>query len=116
VIEDQTAVRIAENQSRFRDANERIEATADRMQFAGLIPFVCECPRESCAELTRLTLEEYEEIRQHPRRFFTAPDHQDISVSSGAAIIVAQTLGFVTVDKVGVAGDVAAERYGICAE
>jgi hypothetical protein len=112
MLEDKTAVRIAENQSRFREANEAIEAAADRLQLSGQIPFLCECPRPACTDLIRLTLEEYEEIRQFPRSFFTAPGHQDVSVGAGVAVVVAEVDDrYVTVEKTGVAGEVAGARY-----
>jgi hypothetical protein len=111
VLEDLTAVRIAENQSRFREANEQIEAAADRMHLSGPIPFLCECPRPECTELTRLSIEEYEDVRQFPRYFFTAPGHQDVAVEAGVGSVVAQEDAYVIVEKIGVAGDVAGARY-----
>jgi hypothetical protein len=112
VLEDRTAVRIAENQSRFREANEQIEAAADAMSLVGQIPFLCECPRPECTEITRLSLEEYEEIRQEPRWFFTAPGHQDVAVENGVGVVLAEADGrYVTVEKIGVAGEIAEARY-----
>jgi hypothetical protein len=112
VLEEHTLVRIAENQSIFREANERIETAADRMQLVGRVPLLCECPRPECTEIVQLSLEEYEAIRQHPRRFFSAPGHQDISVEAGAAVVIAEEEGrYITVEKVGVAGEIAGERY-----
>jgi hypothetical protein len=112
MLDERTAVRIAENQSRFREANERIEAAADGMHLAGQVPFLCECPRLECTELTRLSLEEYEEIRRDPRYFLTAPGHQDVAVESGAAVVIAEERGrYVTVEKIGLAGEIAAARF-----
>ncbi|MFL5953288.1 MAG: hypothetical protein ACJ76I_04165 [Gaiellaceae bacterium] len=112
VTEGMTPTRIAENQSRFREANEQIEAAADRMQLIGVIPFVCECPREGCTEIVRLTIAEYEAIRVSPRLFFCAPGHHEIAVRAGAAVVVGGGDGrYLTVEKVGVAGEVAEERY-----
>jgi hypothetical protein len=112
MTKDMTKVRIAENQSRFREANEQIEAAADRMHLVDPVPFLCECPRPECTELLRASLDEYEEIRQHPRRFLTAPGHQDIAVETGAGVVVDEVEGrYVIVEKVGVAGEIAAERY-----
>ena len=112
MLQDLTAVRIGENQSRFREANEQIRTAADRLHTVGRIPFLCECPRPGCTDITRLTLDEYEEIRQYPRYFLTAPGHQDIAVESGAAVVIAEKDDrYVTVEKIGVAGDIAAERY-----
>ena len=107
-----TIARIGENQSRFRDANERIEAAADSMHLVDPVPFLCECPRPDCTQLVRLSLDEYEEIRQQPTHFFTTPGHQDIAVESGAGVVVAEREGrYVRVEKIGVAGQIAAELY-----
>jgi len=111
VADDPVSVRIAENESRFRLANEQIEATAERMGILDPIPFMCECPRDECSEIARLSLDEYEEVRQHPTYFFTVPGHQDIAVEAGAGTEVASNDRYVVVDKIGVAGDVARARY-----
>jgi hypothetical protein len=112
MLDERTAVRIAENQSRFREANERIEAAADDMHLAGQVPFVCECPRLECTELTRLSLEEYEEIRRDSRYFLTVPGHQDVAVESGVGVVIAEEQGrYVTVEKIGLAGEIAAARF-----
>ena len=111
-----TLVRIAENQSAFRAANEGIETGAERAAFFGRIPFICECPRQHCVEIARLTLDEYEDVRVNPVRFFTIPGHQDIAYAAGAARVVEERDGYVVLDKVGVAAEVARERYGALAE
>lgn len=107
-----TARRIAENQSRFREANEQIEAAAGRMQLRDVVPFLCECPRERCTEIVRMTLSEYEGIRQSATCFLCAPGHEDISVEAGAAVATGGVEGrYVAVEKIGEAGEIAAERY-----
>ena len=111
MADDLTKVRIAENQSRFREANERIERAAENMGILGTVPFICECPREGCSEIASLSLDEYEDIRRHPRRFFTVPGHQDVAEEAGAATEVARNERYVVVDKIGIAGDVAQENY-----
>jgi hypothetical protein len=111
MADDETAIRIAENQSRFREANERIEAAADRMELAGPVPFLCECPRPECTEISRLTTEEYEEVRQFPRYFLTVPGHQDVAVENSVGVVIAENERYVTVEKIGLAGEVAAERF-----
>jgi hypothetical protein len=116
VEDDLTLIRIAENQSRFREANEKIEVAAERMALLGPIPFICECPREGCLELVQMNLDAYEEIRQHPRRFFTAAGHQDVSFDAGAGVVVAQSERYVVVDKVGIAGEKARDEYRQLAE
>jgi hypothetical protein len=109
--EDLTVVRIAHNQSRFREANERVEVAAENMGLLGKIPFICECAREDCTEIARLNLDEYEEIRQHPQRFFTVPGHQDLALDAGVGTVVEHCDGYVVVDKVGVAADIARGEY-----
>lgn len=106
-----TLIRIAENQSAFRAANERIEASAERAGILVAVPFICECPRRRCTEIVRMTLDEYEDVRANPVRFFTVPGHQDVAEAAGAARLVEGRDGYVVVDKVGVAGEVARERY-----
>jgi hypothetical protein len=106
-------VRIAENQATFREANERIELSAEKMQLYGRpVPFVCECPRERCTEIMRMTLEEYEGVRADPTRFATVPGHEDVSVESGVSRVLDRLGEYVVLEKIGVAGQVAKERAG----
>jgi hypothetical protein len=109
--DDMTLKRIALTQSRFREANERIELAAHGMTLNGLVPFICECADERCAEIVRLSLEGYEEVRHNPRLFFCAPRHQAIAVDTGAGVLVEETPGCVLVETIGVAAEVAADEY-----
>ena len=56
-------------------------------------------------------IDEYEDARRNPRRFFVAPGHAGPAVAAGAAVIVNESVGYTLVDKVGVAGEIAEERY-----
>jgi len=109
----ETHERIAENQSRFREANERIEATADSMHLVGPVPFVCECPDPRCTELVQMPLEDYEALRAHERRFFVVPGHDEATVANRAGVVAGRGDGgrYVLVDKIGRAGEIASERY-----
>jgi hypothetical protein len=107
-----TQARIAQNESTFRAANERIELAAERAPvLLGKIPFICECPHLSCLETVALTAVEYEDVRAHARRFFCVPGHQLAALSVGAATVVEERDGVVVADKIGVAGEVAEQRY-----
>jgi len=106
-----TQERIAENQATFRDANERIEATADQMSLAGRVPFICECSDATCMEIVRLNLDEYEDVRQYPRRFFTVPAHAEAAVQAGAAGVAKRLPGYTLVQKISIAGEIAEQRY-----
>jgi hypothetical protein len=110
-VDDLTKERIALNQSRFREANERIELTADQMGIMGPIPFICECADQRCVEIVRMRLEDYEEIRHDPRLFFCAPGHEALALESGAGVLCDERDGYVTVEKIGVAGETAAAEY-----
>jgi hypothetical protein len=111
VADRETIERIAHNQSRFREANETIEATADRMRLADPIPFVCECPELGCTEIVHLSLDDYESVRANGRRFFVVPGHEAHSLESGADEVVGETAEFVLVDKIGLAGEIAEESF-----
>jgi hypothetical protein len=108
--------RLAENQATFRSANERIEAAAEDMGLYEPVPFICECSDERCTEIVRLTLTDYEDVRANPRRFFNAPGHERLSVGAGAAVVVERRPSYVLVDKIGVAGEIAVDRYRDLAE
>jgi len=58
-------------------------------------------------ETVRLDREEYEDVRDHPRRFFTAPGHAAETVEAGAGIIVSDSPGHTLADGIGVAGEIA---------
>ncbi|HEY3576511.1 MAG TPA: hypothetical protein VGK68_00790 [Gaiellaceae bacterium] len=103
--------RIGEAQVAFRNANETIQASADRAAILGNIPFVCECPDGDCMELVQLSFDQYEAIRQHPTRFFNITGHERSSVDRGAERIVVVADELTVVEKIGVAGEVAAEAY-----
>jgi hypothetical protein len=46
-----------------------------------------------------MTLDQYEDVRVNPVRFFTIPGHQDIAEAAGAARVVEEQNGYVVVDK-----------------
>jgi hypothetical protein len=97
--------RIARNQATFREANERIGAAAGVYEVATPVPFICECADPSCSEIVRLELDQYEEIRSDSRRFLNVPGHQ--SAAQGVSVVVEERKGYVIVEKVGHAGEVA---------
>jgi hypothetical protein len=110
-----THERIALNQSTFRDANERIDLTAESMGLDGVVPFICECADVSCTEIVPLRLDVYKAMRRHARRFFNTPGHEQLSVQAGAAVVVEKTPDYVVLDKVGEAGRIAEETANAAA-
>ncbi|MDQ3824122.1 MAG: hypothetical protein M3321_12865 [Actinomycetota bacterium] len=105
-----TEERIAANNARFRDANEHIRDAAVEHGVTASIPFICECPDETCMEIVRIELDEYRAVREHPRRFVNAPGHDRAAGSS--VRVVSEHDGHVVVEKVGLAGEIAEELAG----
>ena len=67
---------MAENESIFRRANERLEQRFRELGAEGLTPFLCECGDARCTGTIRLTLDEYEAVRGHPAHFAIIRRHQ----------------------------------------
>jgi len=105
--------RAAQNQSLFRQINERLEGLNE--SFATVLPeaqFVCECARVDCLEQITMTIEEYEALRRIPSRFAVVPGHVfaevERVVDSGARFQVVEKFGAGGVEAV--ASDPRAER------
>lgn len=100
-----TARRVAQNQARFREANEGIEQAAVEYSVDGSLPFICECSDPKCVEILRLKLAEYEAVRATPTLFIYAPGHH--RAAEGWGSLVEQRDGYEVVEKVGDAATVA---------
>ena len=98
------ARRAALNESAFRAVNERMAELGE--WFDGDTPFVCECSRADCSERLTVTPEAYQQTRAEERFFIVAPGHQQLEFER----VVSEAQGWVLVEKVGEAGDVAAEH------
>ena len=106
---DPVTLRIAENEARFRDANERIENMVLRVEPDALtLPFVCECGRPDCLKTIRLTIDEYEQARDDPRYFLCIPGHEILGANLGR--VVRTTDKVVIVEKIGDSGEIAEQR------
>lgn len=100
-----SARRAAENESIFRDANERVEERLGELTVEdGRSPFLCECEDLRCRQMLRLSREEYEAVRARPNRFVVTPGHLVTH-----AQIVSDGDRYRVVEKTGEAGAVAAD-------
>jgi hypothetical protein len=83
-VADERAERIARNEVRFRDINERVERDLVGVVAAPgeLLPFVCECGRRDCTRTLELTIREYEHVRDDPTWFAVVPGHEIEDVES----------------------------------
>jgi hypothetical protein len=107
-VAQQTEERMAANEATFREANERIQERARELDFDAPVPFLCECGEAECREILRLTLGEYERVREDSTSFFVLPAHESVAASAGR--VRERHDRFVVVEKTGVAGEVADER------
>jgi hypothetical protein len=75
---DERAERLARNESRFREINERVEHDLEPIveRPDELIPFVCECGRPTCTQAIELSISEYEAVRRDPTRFIVVGGHE----------------------------------------
>jgi hypothetical protein len=100
-----SADRIGHNEAIFRDINERIADGQWLGDAADPVAFRCECGSLRCNQLVELTTGAYERVRANPRRFILVPGHEIPEVE----VVVEREDGYLVVEKVGAAGEVAAE-------
>ncbi len=98
--------RAALNQAVARDANETVEDVAAAWDPpADPIDIRCECSRADCRETLRVSLAEYEAVRDDPRQFLVVPEHVDERIDR----VVGSIRSYALVEKVGEAASVAEE-------
>lgn len=93
--------RIARNEVLHREVNERVRQVEQSLTARGVVEpleegeYFCECGLDDCAEKVRVRIEEYEQVRSHPARFFVMSDH----VIADVETVVARNERFVVVEK-----------------
>lgn len=98
--------RLAQNETLFREVNERLEELSRRTGTAeGGVDFVCECADETCTGRIHLSLPEYEQVRADPQQFLVLPGHE-----AAVEHVVADRGAYRIVEKEGEAGEVAEEE------
>jgi hypothetical protein len=68
--------RIARTESLFRNVNERIAESAQRIESEDAA-FVCECGDAGCTEKVAAPLGVYEDVRSDGTQFLLVPGHED---------------------------------------
>jgi len=76
--------KIARTESLFREVNERIAESAERLD-ADEAEFVCECADSHCTTRLETTLDEYERVREDGATFLLVPGHEDERVEAVVA-------------------------------
>lgn len=93
---DERAVRIALNESRFRQINDGLRDDLAKLPSQPeAVPFVCECGSNSCEGLVEVTLAEYEAVRANSRHFLVLPGHE----IAGAERVLASVPQYMVVEK-----------------
>src|SRR5215203_2328568 len=71
--------RAAQNQSLFREVNERVKDVNDSSHvFTSLGEWVCEYANDACFERIEMSTREYEDVRRRTPRFFVFPSEQHV--------------------------------------
>jgi hypothetical protein len=95
---DRRRARVAANEVRFRDINERLLAGVQGLVAAEeLVDFVCECGHSQCTMAIGLTTSQYEAVRTDARDFVVRAGHEIPDVES----VVARLDGYSVVRKRG---------------
>jgi len=95
--------RIGRNESLLREVNEAIERGQWPADETERVRFRCECAVLDCNETIELTIDDYDRLREHPRRFVVVPGHE----VPDAETVVASPDGYHVVEKQDEAGAVA---------
>ena len=104
---------MAKNDAVFREVNERVreikrELGPDPREAELVDGLICECSDPGCLErVGPLTISQYETLRNDPRRFMIASDHQALEVER----VMEKNAGYWIVEKLeGVPAEIARER------
>jgi hypothetical protein len=96
--------RKGENESFFRELNERLERNAaGKHNGERTFQAVCECASEACTRRLSVSFAEYEWIRDDAARFIVARGHVDTQIER----IVKSASGYAVVEKLGEVAEVA---------
>jgi hypothetical protein len=102
-VEEELQQRIAGNEAVFRQVNEALRGGQWPGEEDTPIAFRCECGQLGCSRLIELTVDDYERVRAHARRFLLARDHE----IPAAETVIETHQRYIVVEKVGEAGRVA---------
>jgi len=99
--------RIARNEARFREHNERVKSwnAAHKWVDPPVPDWSCECGWESCDEPVRVSFPEYEAVRAEPTRFFVVPSEGHVAPECERVIERHET--YWVIEKIGAAAALA---------
>jgi len=103
VVKGEIDERAAANEAVFRSVNEAIERGQWPGEESRDTSFRCECAQLGCTVIVRLSVNEYERVRAHPRRFIVAVGHEQPEIET----VVERRDDYLVVEKRDEAGAVA---------
>ena len=100
---DEREKRMTQNETLFREVNERVQEKVDGFGGGGAFQYFCECANADCTFRLVLTKAQYEGVRADPTQFVVLPLHFTPEVET----LVSENEGYWIVRKTGEAGDYA---------
>jgi hypothetical protein len=102
---ERSVERAAQNEARFREANEQIQGKALELGAREqTVPYLCECDDGGCTTVVLLTAAEYEDVRAASRRFVVASGHENPEDRK-----LSRHDGFTVIEKTGEEGQLVEE-------
>jgi hypothetical protein len=102
--------RLARNEAIFREINERTRSLQERFgpedPTTAYEEFLCECGDQLCVERVKLTVREYESVRDDATQFVVRPGHSVARIER----VVLENDRYAVVIKLGDAAEVAEDR------
>src|SRR5215203_7276846 len=98
--------RAAQNQSLFREVNERVKDLNDHFDLSTPVTeWVCECANDDCFDRIEMSTSQYEDVRRHSSRFLVSPS--ELHVWPDAENVVERFTNYWIVEKIGLAAQIA---------
>ena len=94
---------VARQEAVKRQVNEAIEGGLWPDERGETVRMRCECGHPDCIAFVQIKVSDYEDVREHPRRFVLAEGHQAPEVETE----IARTENYLVVEKLGLAGQIA---------
>lgn len=104
-MNDDLERRLSRNEALYRKVNESIERGVWPGEGQETVRFRCECARVTCNAPVEMTVEDYEAVRENPRRFLLCQGHE----VPGLDVVVERRRGYLVVEKEGPGGAEAEE-------
>lgn len=102
--------RAAQNQSLFREVNERVKELNESFHITAQISeWLCECANDDCFERIEMSAREYEDLRSDGSRFFVFPTEEHVWPE--AENVVERCPNYWIVEKIEIAGEIAEAHY-----